>query len=181
MKMPFPCLMLSLFLVISLAACNMPQTRPGVDAVATSVAQTLAAPTQIPQLPLATPNLEQPTNTPSPTGTSGPTETPVPGFGSIAGNLGAYPYGAVPALVIVAFGQEPPYRYWYLLLPAGGAYYSMDGYITTGKYQVVAYDASGHAGGCTVIVEVLDKKTVTCDILTWSGSYPAKPSGVPNP
>ncbi len=57
----------------------------------------------------------------------------------------------------------------------------MNGYITAGDYQVVAYDSSGHAGGCAGNVKVVTNQTVICDIGNWGGGYPAKPSGVPNP
>ena len=55
----------------------------------------------------------------------------------------------------------------------------MDGYISEGKYKMVAYDSSGHAGGCTTIIEVKADEMVTCDITSWGGGYPAKPAGVP--
>jgi len=115
--------------------------------------------------------------TPSPT--SSTTDTPEPGYGSIAGNIYNYPYGAIPQLSIVAHEQKPPYHYWYLITGAGNTYYSMDGYISTGEYQVVAYDPSGHAGGCLTQVQVKNNELVLCDITDWSGSYPAKPAGVP--
>jgi hypothetical protein len=46
---------------------------------------------------------------------------------------------------------------------------------------VVAYDSSGHAGGCNLNAAVVSNTTVNCDITNWSGSYRVKPSGVPNP
>ena len=206
MKPIFPRLAVSLLLVILLAACNLPKgdvTGPDTGAVATKVALTLAALTQTAQqMPItspASPTSDQPTNTqiPTLTGTTvptytqiptrlptetpGPTNTPLSAPGTISGSISGYPYGSVPGLAIVAFGQEPPYRYWYLLTAPGSTYYSMDGYITTGNYQVVAYDSSGHAGGCTVNVLVISNDTVNCDITNWGGGYQAKPSGVPNP
>jgi hypothetical protein len=120
-----------------------------------------------------------PTITPTITLTPVPTKTPIPKPGSIAGSI-SYPYGSVPNLVIVAFGQEPPYYYSYLTTNLGDTYYSMSSqYLIPGKFQIVAYDSSGHTGGCTVIVTVISEQTVNCDITDWGGSYPSKPSGVP--
>ena len=117
-----------------------------------------------------------------PTNTSAPTNTPIPDPGTITGNISGYPYGSVPGLTIVAFGQEPPYNYSYWITGAGSTYFAMTSeYLTPGHYQVVAYDASGHAGGCTAIALVVSKQTVNCDITNWGGGYPAKPSGVPSP
>lgn len=105
--------------------------------------------------------------------------TPEPGFGSISGSISSYPYGSVPQLAIVALEQQAPYHYWYLITNAGNTYFSMDGYISSGRYQVVAYDPSGHTGGCLTIVEVKNNEMVVCNIIDWSGTYPAKPVGVP--
>jgi hypothetical protein len=197
----------ALFLAILLAGCSLPEANPTADAglVATKVAATLSAFTQS---ALHTPNISSvsptsiqptimqattqvptmtigytstPTNTPLSTVTIGLTPTPTLGLGTITGSITGYPYGSVPSLAIVAFGQEPPNRYWYWITGTGNTYYSMDGYITTGHYQVVAYDSSGHAAGCTAIVQVLSNQTVTCDITDWGGGYRAKPSDVPNP
>jgi hypothetical protein len=198
----------SVFLVILLAACTLQQANPisDSDLVATKVAATLAG---LAQSALLTPATATPSQTPLPptvtqaatlapsatigstlTATAtlhptptvvGPTPSPTPGLGTIAGSIIGYPYGSVPALAIVAFGQEPPYNYWYWITGTGNTYFSMDGYITTGHYQVVAYDSSGHTGGCPTIVQVVTNQTVTCDISNWGGGYPAKPAGVPNP
>jgi len=198
----------SLFLVILLAACTLQQANPisDSDLVATKVAATLAGLTQsallTPVTVPASPTLLKPTVTqaatlapsatigftltataalhPTPT-VVGATPSPTPGLGTIAGSIIGYPYGSVPALAIVAFGQEPPYNYWYWITGTGNTYFSMDGYITTGHYQMVAYDSSGHTGGCPTIVQVVTNQTVTCDISNWGGGYPAKPAGVPNP
>jgi len=117
-----------------------------------------------------------------PTGTKEPTNTPIPPPGSIAGAILGYPYGSLPSLAIVAFGQEPPYYYSWLITSPGETYFSMSSdYLIPGHFQVVAYDSSGHTGGCTVIVLVISKQTVNCDITNWGGGYPAKPSDVPNP
>jgi hypothetical protein len=197
----------SLFLVILLAACTLQQANPisDSDLVATKVAATLAGLTQsallTPVTAPASPTPLKPTATqastmaPSatigftstatatlhPTLTVGATPSPTPGLGTIAGSIIGYPYGSVPALAIVAFGQEPPYNFWYWITGTGNTYFSMDGYITTGHYQVVAYDSSGRTGGCPAIVQVVTNQTVTCDISNWGGGYPSKPSIVPNP
>ena len=136
------------------------------------------------------------TNTPIPTrsatGTSGPTttqtpslhptNTPIPAPGTIAGNIYGYPYGSVPSLTIVAYGQEPPNNYSYWITGAGSTYFAMSSsYLIPAHYQVVAYDASGHAGGCTTLVLVISNQTVNCDISDWGGGYRAKPSDVPSP
>lgn len=208
MKLIFHSLAVTTSMILLLTACNLPQnggTGTDTGSVDTIVASTLAALTQTVQQtpftspsspPTLQPSISQtptmgptetmgPTNTLTPTlhptATVGPTNTSTPGLGSIAGGVSGYPYGSIPTLAIVAFGQEPPYRYWYLINGAGSTYFSMDGYITTGNYQVVAYDSSGHAGGCSVNVQVISNQTVNCDITNWGGGYPAKPSGVPTP
>ena len=201
MKNPFA--IFAVFLLIAfLCACNLQKAGtpagPNPDIVATKVVLTLTALTQaVQQTPAAsltlapptftltpsqTPSVTitvAPTVTPTITFTSAPTKTPIPKPGSIAGSI-SYPYGSVPNLVIVAFGQEPPYNYSYLTTNLGDTYYSMSSqYLIPGKFQVVAYDSSGHTGGCTVIVTVISEQSVNCDITDWSGSYPSKPSGVP--
>jgi hypothetical protein len=117
-----------------------------------------------------------------PTNTNAPTKTPIPDPGSIAGNILGYPYGSLPGLSIVAYGQEPPYNYSYVITGAGTAYYSLSGsYLIPGHYQVVAYDSSGNSGGCSTLVLVVSNQTVNCDINNWGGGYRAKPAAVPNP
>lgn len=207
MKLTHPRLGTILLLVSVLTACSLRQANPTTDSglVATKVAATLAAftqsalqtsinstpftPTVQPTVTAVTPTgsiatigfTNTPTSTHNPTVTLGPTPSPTLGLGTIAGSISGYPYGSIPSLAIVAFGQEPPYRYWYWITGAGGTNYSMDGYITTGHYQVVAYDSAGHAGGCTVTAQVLNNQTVICAITDWGGGYPAKPSDVPIP
>ena len=194
-------------LMIVLGGCNLvqssPQT-PGADAIATKVAGTMQAFTrtaeaQEPQVLLATPTLPPPTLSETPTSTQPlptltltltptlamtltPSVTTTSRPGSIAGNIVGYPYGKIPRLAVVAFDQKTTYlMYWYWITGAGEAYYSMDKYIPPSTYQVVAYDSSSHAGGCTVLVVVTSDSTATCDITNWAGSYPSKPSDVPTP
>jgi hypothetical protein len=108
--------------------------------------------------------------------------TPIPKPGSIAGAISGYPYGSLPSLAIVAFGQQPPYYYSYMITNSGATSYSMSSsYLIPGQFQVVAYDASGNSGGCPGMVTVISDQTVTCNITDWAGGYPGKPSGVPNP
>lgn len=125
--------------------------------------------------PVETPSTLTPTLTP----TTDLTATLEPGIGSISGLINNYVFGAIPQLTIVAFEQNPPYHYWYLILGAGNTGYSMDEYISSGKYQVVAYDQVGHKGGCISIVVVKKNQMATCDITDWTGIYPDKPAGVP--
>jgi hypothetical protein len=204
-------ILVSALMISCLSACNLPgsptqvQSNPG--AVATQVALTLAVFTQSAQsAPLSSPTLEQlssptlgqPTSTltvaPSPTLTPtagpsatmtltlAPSSTPIPKPGSIAGTVSGYPYGSLPGLAIVAFGQDPPYYYSYMITNAGTSSYSMSSsYLIPGQFQVVAYDASGRSGGCPSLVTVISEQTVTCDITNWGGSYPSKPSSVPKP
>jgi hypothetical protein len=197
----------SIFLFFFLCACNLQKAGTPVEAtpdtVATQVVLTLAVFTQSAQrTPLSSPTIERPANTqpvaPSPTSmptvtiiptmtlsmtpTLLPTNTAIPKPGTIEGDISGYPYGSLPKLAIVAFGQESPYHYSYWITAVGNTYYSMtSSYLIPGKYKVVAYDSSNHTGGCPEIVKVISEQTVTCDITNWGGGYPAKPSGVPNP
>jgi hypothetical protein len=111
-----------------------------------------------------------------------PSSTPIPKPGSIEGAISGYPYGSQPSLAIVAFGQVPPNYYSYVITNPGAPSFSMSSsYLIPGQFQVVAYDASGHSGGCPAMVTVISEQTVTCNITNWGGGYPPKPSGVPNP
>lgn len=198
MKPIFPRMAVSILLILLLVACNLPQggvTATDTGTVATKVVLTLTALTQsAQQTPLASLTLtasetfSQPTFTPSSTLTQTPalsptpSITPIPKPGTIEGSISGYPYGSVPRLAIVAYGQEPPYNYSYWITGAGETYFAMSSsYLIPGHYQVVAYDSSGHAGGCTNNVQVISDQTVDCDITNWGGGYPAKPSGVPSP
>lgn len=94
-------------------------------------------------------------------------------FGTISGNIYGYPYGSLPQLTIVAFNKATGYWYW-VGTATGQSYFSMLD-IPAGTYQVVAYDASGHAGGSTSNIVVTGGQTTNVDINSWSGSYPANP------
>ena len=73
--------------------------------------------------------------------TLAPSTTPIPKPGSIAGAISGYPYGSLPGLAIVAFGQDPPYYYSYMITNPGATSYSMSSnYLIPGPFQVVAYD-----------------------------------------
>ena len=193
--------------VLLASACNLPKGEGTIvapsEAIASIIAPTLTSITQGgPQTPSVTLTMAAPTDTQTPaatftptltitntyvpsktptiTNTPAPTQTPIPKPGSIAGGISGYPYGAVPSLTIVAFGQEKPYNYSYLITAPGDTSYSMSSsYLLPGKFQVVAYDSSGHKGGCTTLVTVKSDETSNCDITDWGGSYPSKPSGVP--
>ena len=201
MKKPFA-LFATIFVVCLGSACNLPKAEnPGgltSDIAATIVASTLTALTQpVQETPSALPNTATPTDTLTPISTptvtfaSIPTMTPtititlapttslIPKPGSIEGNI-SYPYGSIPNLTIVAFGQNPPYYYSYMTTNLGDTSYSMGGqYLIPGPFQVVAYDTSGHTGGCPALVTVISEQTVNCDITNWGGGYPPKPAGVP--
>jgi len=204
-------ILVSVLIISCLCACNLPgsptQVGGNPGAVATQVVLTLAVFTQSAQPAplssptseqLSSPTLAQPTNTPTvaPSPASTPTigltatltltlppsATPIPKPGSIAGAISGYPYGSLPSLAIVAFGQDPPYYYSYMITNPGSSSYSMSSsYLIPGQFQVVAYDASGHSGGCPSLVTVISEQTVTCDITNWGGGYPPKPSSVPKP
>lgn len=204
-------ILVSVLIISCLCACNLPgsptQVGGNPGAVATQVVLTLAVFTQSAQPAplssptseqLSSPTLAQPTNTPtvapSPdstptigltatlTLTLPPSATPIPKPGSIAGAISGYPYGSLPSLAIVAFGQDPPYYYSYMITNPGSSSYSMSSsYLIPGQFQVVAYDVSGHSGGCPSLVTVISEQTVTCDITNWGGGYPPKPSSVPKP
>jgi hypothetical protein len=210
MKRPFA-ILVSILLVSCLDSCNLQNaaTSGPVNSgeVATQVVLTLAAYTQSAQTAslssptlnqFSSPTLGQPTSTPTvaPSSTFTPTfgpsatmtltlppsATPIPKPGSIEGAISGYPYGSQPSLAIVAFGQAPPNYYSYMITNPGVSSFSMSSnYLIPGQFQVVAYDASGHSGGCPALVAVISEQTVTCDISNWGGGYPPKPSGVPNP
>jgi hypothetical protein len=181
---------LFLILILLLTSCGSNQSAtPTVDTVASIVAATMQALT--PQVPLntattasispeQTATLTPIAATPNPLGTGTPTITTTPGIGALQGSVVGYPYGGIPKLVFVAFSQDNG-RWYYWINLAGQSYYATDQFLPGGKYQVVAYDASGHAGGCKIIVEVKANETGLCDITDWIGSYPAKPGDAPNP
>jgi hypothetical protein len=108
----------------------------------------------------------------------GPFDVPYPpGYGlqqttgSIKGSI-TYPYGSIPVLTLVAFSKTTPYWYW-IGTGAGQNYFTFTS-LPPGKYQVVAYDRSGHAGG-SAVVEVKAGESVSADVADWSGSFPANP------
>jgi hypothetical protein len=121
-------------------------------------------------------------NSPTPGQAPANTIAPSSGPGSIAGNISGYPHGALARLVVVAYEQESPHNYSYMITDYGSTYYSMStSYLTPGTWQVVAYDSSGNSGGCAVMVTLVSGQTVNCDITDWTSSFRSKPSGVPNP
>jgi hypothetical protein len=151
---------------------------------ATFQALTLQSPLQTSVLPSNTLVMSAlaPTDqkTPIPSETATPSVTTTPGVGALSGGVYGYPYGTIPRLVFIAFREGDGHWYYWINL-AGMSYYSTDEFLPTGRYQVVAYDSSGHAGGCVSIVEVKNNETAVCDITDWIGSYPGKPGDAPNP
>ena len=196
MKKPIKFISTILFITL-LCACNLPRNGtvpPTPSTIATTAIPTLpaATSTQVPSptssLPSSTPTitltltLVPPSPTPTKAISATPSITPIPQPGTIAGSISGYPYGTLPALTIVAYGQNPPKYYSYIITAPGSAYFSMStDYLIPGPFQVVAYDASGNSGGCPGFVTVISNQTVTCTISDWASSYRAKPSGVPNP
>lgn len=192
MKNLSPIYVLVAALALLAVACSLtsavPSSAPSAGDIATRVAgtlQALSSPTG-PAAPLASPTEAAPTTAATATGGGQPSATPaatsteVPNPGSIEGSISGYPYGALGQLTIVAYEQESPYNYSYWLPNAGSTSYSMTSeYLVPGKWQVVAYDHAGHAGGCPTIVTVKPDESATCDITDWSGAYRAKPAGVP--
>lgn len=114
----------------------------------------------------------------------GPNEVPYPpgyapatGSGSISGGIYGYPYGGLPNMYVVAFNQDTGQWRW-VGTAIGQAWFSFDE-LPAGHYQIVAYDASGNAGGCMTIVFISGGSQATCDCNDWAGGYPAMPSGIP--
>jgi Polysaccharide lyase family 4, domain II len=91
--------------------------------------------------------------------------------GSITGSV-SYPYGDIPVLTLVAFSKSTPYWYW-VGTAAGQRYFTMVN-LPPGKYQVVAYDGSGRAGGSDVVT-VTAGDSAQADVTDWNGSFPANP------
>ena len=204
MKKPAKALSTILFILL-LCACNLPTSGIPVTATSTPTVQAhlillglTQSPDQVPlssltlpastHTPFSTPTLSSPTMTMAPSVTPTqyltitPSITPIPAPGTIAGSISGYPYGSLPALAIVAYGQSPPKNYSYIITAPGSAYFSMSTkYLLPGPYQVVAYDAAGNSGGCPGLVTVISDQTVSCTISDWASSYRSKPSGVPNP
>jgi hypothetical protein len=203
MKRNLPLTCIAMTTMLLLAACNLPkggttstpaatvalpsmtQAAQGTPAGSTTTPEQVAS-TETPTLTATLTMTTGPTNTetlsPTPSQTKAPTNTPIPDPGTIAGSISGYPYGAIPSLALVAFNQDKPGYYSYWITVTGQTSFSMtSSYLLPGHYQVVAYDADGHTGGCTTIALVKSNETVTCDITAWGGGYPAKPAGVPSP
>ena len=103
-----------------------------------------------------------------------PNYSPAATTGSIAGTVYHYPGSADARLTIVAFNQDT--GYWYYFKPAaGGRTFSLDN-LPPGRYQLVAYDTHGRAGGAPSLVTVVAGQTAYADVTNWNGSYPANPA-----
>jgi hypothetical protein len=189
MKTRYSSFVIFITLLLLTASCNLPSRTepPTPDTVATIVAGTMGALTTqtvsdtptvtvpIPTIitftpiPLSTPTTFAtitPSSTPTTAVTGTPSPTATPGMGSISGGVYGYPYGTIPSLTFVAFSQET-YHWLYWINLAGASYYVTDVFIPAGKYQVVAYDAAGHVGGCVTIITVKANETAICDITDW--------------
>lgn len=174
-------LIIALLVLASASACNLPSVGPGggEDLVSTQVARTLAALT----LQAGPPSSDSasPSDTPGQTQTSTPEVTEAPQPGAITGSVTVYPYGSLPSLAIVAIGQGTG-NYTYVINAAGDTYFFLESqYLMPGQYWVVAYDPSGHAGGCPTLLTVESGQTASCNVTDWTGSYPSRPGGVPAP
>jgi hypothetical protein len=76
-------------------------------------------------------------------------------------------------LTVVAFNQGTGYWYYVLLMP--GVYDFTISELPAGRYQVVAYDGLGAAGGSSADIYVLAGQAASGGISTWSGDFPANP------
>jgi hypothetical protein len=108
----------------------------------------------------------------------GPFDVPYPpGYepqqttGSITGSI-SYPYGDIPVMTLVAFSKSTPYWYW-VGTGSGQSYFTIAN-LPPGKYQVVAYDGSGRAGGSDVVT-VKAGDSVQANVTDWTGSFPENP------
>jgi hypothetical protein len=91
--------------------------------------------------------------------------------GSVSGSISGY--GGGNRLTVVAFNKGTGYWYYVILL-AGESYYSISD-LPAGRYQVVAYDGFGAAGGTQPTIYVIAGQNATADISAWGGEYPANP------
>lgn len=116
----------------------------------------------------------------------GPFAVPYPpGFepqsstGAIDGTIN-YPFGALPALHVVATNVNTGFWYW-VGTAAGQAYFTIEE-LPPGTYHVVAYAEDGKAGGYAndshqlVNITVRAGQTSTIAITDWEGNYPGDPT-----
>lgn len=94
--------------------------------------------------------------------------------GRLSGTIRHYPYGGLPELTVVAFNQGNGYWYWIGTATGQSSYSIAD--LPPGRYQAVAYDSDGHAGGSAVVAVTAGQTTET-DVADWGGSYPDNPAG----
>lgn len=98
--------------------------------------------------------------------------TPSTGPGSISGRVAGYSGPAASQLTVVAFNQGTGYWYYVILMPGVFDFTIAD--LPAGRYQVVAYDGLGAAGGVSDVY-VLAGQSASAEIQTWSGEFPANP------
>jgi hypothetical protein len=98
--------------------------------------------------------------------------SPSTGLGSISGRISGYSGPAATPLTVVAFNQGTGYWYYVLLMP--GVLDFTISELPAGRYQVVAYDGLGAAGG-TGDVYVLAGQPASAEISSWAGTFPVNP------
>ena len=98
--------------------------------------------------------------------------SPSTGLGSISGRVSGYSGPAATPLTVVAFNQGTGYWYYVLLMPGELDFTISE--LPAGRYQVVAYDSLGAAGG-TGDVYVLAGQSASAEINSWAGTFPANP------
>ena len=110
--------------------------------------------------------------------TQGPFAVPYPpgfsaskAYGSISGNISGYPGSG--RLTVVAFNQGTGYWFYVILVAGQGGYSISD--LPAGRYQVVAYDGAGNAGGTGPTISVVAGQNTSADITDWSSTFPDNP------
>ena len=99
--------------------------------------------------------------------------SPAAGPGSISGRLTGYPGSSKAQYTVVAFNLSTGYWYYVILMPGELDFTFSD--LDAGRYQVVAYDGLGQAGGTAPNVYVIAGQATNIGISSWGGSYPENP------
>jgi hypothetical protein len=108
-----------------------------------------------------------PFSVPYPPGFSPSTE-----YGSISGQVTGYPGASGAQFTVAAFNQGTGYWYYVLLMPGETKFSIPD--LPAGRYQVVAYDGQGAAGGVSDVYVIAGQNSET-GISEWGGEYPENP------
>lgn len=98
--------------------------------------------------------------------------SPSTGLGSISGRVTGYAGSASAAFTVVAFNQGTGYWYYVLLMPGVTDFALAE--LPAGRYQVVAYDGLGAAGGAGDVY-VLAGQPAQAEINAWAGTFPPNP------